>query len=112
MNALKISVVAFFIGSTFALMGCGKIIDKLKGGGEDASTATADDAGAAAEDTSDAAADTGDAAADAAAPVTTFHDTDRIPTFTAEENLAQKEINAQNYKTQLSDLDTQVKALK
>ena len=109
MSTLKLGVAVFCITSTFALMGCGKILDKLHGGGgEDAGA----DSGAADETTDSGSTDTGDAAADAAVPPTTFHDVDRIPTFNAEENLAQKEINAQNYKTQLSDLDNQVKALK
>lgn len=109
MNTLKLGVAVFCITSTFALLGCGKILDKLHGGGDDAGT----DSGATTDDsTADAGTtDTGDAAADAATTVT-FHDVDRIPTFNAEENLAQKEINAQNYKTQLSDLDNQVKAQK
>lgn len=111
MNTLKLAVATFAITSTFAFMGCGKILDKLHGGGGDDAGA---DSGATTDDTTADAgtADTEDAAADAAAPTVTFHDVDRIPTFNAEENLAQKEINAQNYKTQLSDLDNQVKALK
>ena len=109
MKALKLAVATACITTTFAFMGCGKILDKLHGGGEDAGT----DSGATEDTAADAGTtETGDAAADAAAPTTTFHDVDRIPTFNAEENLAQKEINAQNYKTQLSDLDNQVKALK
>ena len=109
MNTLKVSVYAFCITSTFALMGCGKLIDKLKGVSEDAG---GDTTAASTDETTDAAPeDTGDAAADAAVAVV-LPVGDRIPTFTGEENLAQKEINAQNYKTQLSDLDNQVKALK
>ncbi|MGH7281687.1 MAG: hypothetical protein ACRELY_09210 [Polyangiaceae bacterium] len=107
MNTLKLSVYAFCITSTFALMGCGKILDKLKGVSDDAGS----DAATVDETVDAAPADTGDAAADAAVAVV-LPVGDRIPTFTAEENLAQKEINAQNYKTQLSDLDQQVKALK
>ena len=110
MRTLKLAVATVCLTTTFAFFGCGKILDKLHGGGEDAGT----DSGATTDDTTaDAGStDTGDAAADAATPTVTFHDVDRIPTFNAEENLAQKEINAQNYKTQLSDLDNQVKALK
>ncbi len=109
MSPIKLLAATFCITGMFAFMGCGKILDKLHGGGDDAGV----DSGATTDETTDAGStDTGDAAADAAAPTTTFHEVDRIPTFNAEENLAQKEINAQNYKTQLSDLDNQVKAQK
>jgi hypothetical protein len=110
MNSLKASVAVFMIASTFALTGCGQLLEKLRGGGDAGSDAAADDSGAVA-DTSDAAADTGDASAEAGATVT-FHAGDQIPTFNADEAAAAREINSQNYKSQLVTLDQQVKALK
>lgn len=113
LNQTKLAVVAFLITSTFALTGCGQLLEKLRGGGDAGSDAAAstDDSGATA-DTSDAAADTGDAAAEAGATTVTFHAGDQIPTFNADQAAAAKEINSQNYKTQLVTLDQQVKALK
>jgi hypothetical protein len=110
MNSVKFSVIAFMIASTFALTGCGQLLEKLRGG-DAGSDAAAEDSGAVV-DTSDAAADTGDASAEAGATTVTFHAGDQIPTFNADEAAAAKEINSQNYKSQLVTLDQQVKALK
>jgi hypothetical protein len=112
-NSTKLSVVVFMITSTFALSGCGQLLEKLRGGGDAGSDAAAstDDSGATA-DTSDAAADNGDASAEAGAPTAVFHPGDQIPTFNADNAAAAKEINSQNYKPQLVTLDQQVKALK
>jgi hypothetical protein len=111
-NQVKLSVAAFLVGATFALTGCGQLLEKLRGGGDAGSDASAEDSGAVA-DTSDAGAATADAAVEAGATTgVTFHAGDQIPTFNADEAAAAKEINSQNYKTQLVTLDQQVKALK
>ena len=112
LNKTKLSALAFMISSAFVLSGCGQLLDKLRGGGDAGSDAAADDSGAVAADTSDAAADTADAAAEGGATTVTFHAGDQIPTFNADNAAAAKEINSQNYKSQLVTLDQQVKALK
>jgi hypothetical protein len=113
LNQTKISMAVLMISSAFVLSGCGQLLEKLRGGGDAGSDAAAadDDSGATA-DTSDAAADNGDASAEAGATTVTFHPGDQIPTFNADNAAAAKEINSQNYKTQLVTLDQQVKALK
>jgi hypothetical protein len=111
LNKTKLSAAVLMISSALFLSGCGQLLDKLRGGGDAGSDAAADDSGAVA-DTSDAATDTGDAAAEAGATTVTFHAGDQIPTFTADNAAAAKEINSQNYKSQLVTLDQQVKALK
>jgi hypothetical protein len=111
MNSLKVTVFAFMITTTFVLTGCGQLLEKLRGGGDAGSDAAADDSGAT-TDTSDAAADNGDASAEAGATSVTFHAGDQIPTFNADNAAAAREINSQNYKSQLVTLDQQVKALK
>jgi hypothetical protein len=111
MNRLKLSVFAFMITTTFVLTGCGQLLEKLRGGSDAGSDASAEDSGAA-TDTSDAAADNGDASAEAGTTTVTFHPGDQIPTFNADEAAAAREINSQNYKSQLVTLDQQVKALK
>lgn len=111
-SSVKVSVVAFMITTTFVLTGCGQLLEKLRGGGDAGSDAAADDSGATV-DTSDAGTDNGDAAAEAGATTgVAFHAGDQIPTFNADEAAAAKEINSQNYKSQLVTLDQQVKALK
>jgi hypothetical protein len=110
-NQVKLSVAAFMVASTFALTGCGQLIEKLRGGGDAGSDAAAADAGAVA-DTSDAGAESSDAAAEAGPTTVAFHAGDQIPTPNADEAAAAREINSQNYKTQLVTLDQQVKALK
>ncbi len=111
MNSLKVSVIAFMITTTFVLTGCRQLLEKLRGGSDAGSDASTDDSGAVA-DTSDAAADNGDASAEAGTTTVTFHPGDQIPTFNADEAAAAREINSQNYKSQLVTLDQQVKALK
>ena len=110
LNKMKLSVGVLMIASAFVLSGCGQLLDKLRGT-DAGSDAAADDSGAVATDTSDAAADPGDAAAEGGATVA-FHAGDQIPTFNADNAAAAKEINSQNYKSQLVTLDQQVKALK
>ena len=112
-NKTHLSIAALMIASSFALSGCAQLIEKLRGGDAGSDAAAADDSGAVAADESDAAADTGDAAAEAGATTAvTFHAGDQIPTFNGDNAAATREINSQNYKTQLVTLDQQVKALK
>ena len=111
MRTTKLSILALVLSSAAALAGCGQLLEKLRGGSDAGSDAAVDDSGAVA-DTSDAAADTGDAAAEAGATTVVFHAGDQIPTFTADNGAAGREINSQNYKSQLVTLDQQVKALK
>ncbi|MEO8874847.1 MAG: hypothetical protein ABI461_04600 [Polyangiaceae bacterium] len=88
------------------LTGCG-LLDKLRG--TDAGSDAGDvDSGAVVDET-DAAVDD-DAAADAAVVVRAVGD--NIPTFTADNAAAAKEISPANYKTEFVNLDKEVKALK
>jgi len=110
MKNARFVVTILMCSATLALTGCGQLLDKLRGGVDAGSDAAADDAGAVVE--TDAAADLGDAAADAAAPVTNFHAGDNIPTFSADNAQAAKDITPANYKTELVNLDKEVKAQK
>ena len=112
LNQKKISIAVLMISSAFVMSGCGQLLDKLRGGSDAGSDAAAADEDSGATDTSDAEADNGDASADAGATTAVFHAGDQIPTFNADNAAAAKEINSQNYKTQLVTLDQQVKALK